>query len=126
SLRSSLGFNVFQGSFTGFNPIYPENAEPTFTNSFNENSSQATDWTWSNTVRFVQQRSQHNISVLLGQEANKGTNRFLAAGFSSLLSEDLNSRYVQDALGDAKTKTVNSTGGESALLSYFGKADYNY
>ena len=126
SLRSSLGFNVYQGSFTGFNPIYPENAEPTFTNSFNENSSSSTDWTWSNTARFVQQRSQHNIAVLVGQEANKGTNRFLAAGFSSLLSEDVNSRYVQDALGDAKTKTVNSTGGESALLSYFGKVDYNY
>jgi TonB-dependent starch-binding outer membrane protein SusC len=126
SLRSSLGFNLGQGSFTGFNPIYPENAEPTLTNSFNENSSQSTDWTWSNTVRFVQQRSQHNISLLAGQEANKGNNRFLAAGFSNLLSDDLNSRYVQDALGDSKSKTVNTTGGESALLSYFGKADYNF
>jgi TonB-linked SusC/RagA family outer membrane protein len=126
SLRSSLGFNVAQGGFTGFTPIYPENSEPSFTNSFNENSSSSMDWTWSNTARFVQQRSQHNFSVLLGQEANKGNNRFLAAGFSNLLSDDVNSRYVQDALGDAKSKTVNSTGGESALLSYFGKADYNF
>jgi len=126
SLRSSLGFNVGEGSFAGFTPIYPENSEPTLTNSFNENSSQSMDWTWSNTARFVQQRGQHNISVLVGQEANKGTNRFLAAGFSNLLSDDPNSRYVQDALGDSKTKTVNTTGGESALLSYFGKADYNF
>ena len=37
-----------------------------------------------------------------------------------------NSRYIQDALGDATTKNVSSTGGQSALLSFFGKADYNF
>jgi TonB-linked SusC/RagA family outer membrane protein len=126
SVRSSLGFNVAQGSFTGFTPIYPENSEANFTNSFAENSNQSTDWTWSNTLRFVQQRSRHNLTVLLGQEANAGNNRFLSAGLSSLLSTDLKSRYVQDPLGDAKSKTINTYGGESALLSYFGKADYNF
>ena len=125
-LRSSLGFNLAQGSFTGFGAITPENSEPTFINTFNENSSQSTDWTLSNTLRYNRQRSQHNLSVILGQEATAGNNRFLAAGFANLLSTDLNSRYVQDALGDAKSKTVNSFGGESALLSYFGKADYNF
>jgi TonB-linked SusC/RagA family outer membrane protein len=126
SLRSSLGFNVGQGSYVGFTPIYPENAEPTLTNSLADNTSQSTDWTWSNTAHFVQQRGQHNVAVLVGQEASRGTTRNLNAGFSNLLSDDLNSRYVQDALGDSKTKTVSTFGGESALLSYFGKADYNF
>ena len=31
-----------------------------------------------------------------------------------------------DALGDASTKNVSSSGGQSALLSLFGKADYNF
>src|SRR5205823_3815764 len=39
---------------------------------------------------------------------------------------NVDSRYLQDALGDAATKNVNSSGGRSALLSFFGKADYNY
>ena len=33
---------------------------------------------------------------------------------------------VQDALGDASTKNVSSTGGQYSLLSFFGKADYNF
>src|SRR5262245_38896280 len=99
SVRSSLGVNVGQGLFLGFTPIYPENSEPSFTNSLKDSTASSTDWTWSNTVRFVQQRGQHNISVLAGQEASRGNSRYLAAGFSNLLSDDLNSRYVQDALG---------------------------
>jgi len=126
SLRSSLGFNVGEGAFVGFTPIYPENSEPTLTNSLKDSTSQALDWTWSNTARFVQQRGQHNVSVLVGQEANRGTSRYLAAGLTSLTSTELNTRYVQNILGDYKTKTINTSGVESALLSYFGKADYNF
>ena len=64
--------------------------------------------------------------MLVGQEATAGTSRFLGASLNNLLSTDLSARYIQDALGDSKTKVVNSSGGESALLSFFGKADYNF
>lgn len=126
SLKTRLGVNLHQGSFAGFNPIYPENSEPTFTNSIFENQNNSTDWTWTNTLRAVRQFRQHNFDVLLGQEANATTSRFLGAGISNLLSTDVNSRYVQDALGDAASKTVSSSGGRSSLLSLFGKADYNF
>jgi len=126
TLRTTLGFNLGQGSFTGFNPIFPENSEPTFTNSINENSSRFTDWTWSNTARMSRQMDRHNVSLLLGQEANHRTNRFLAAGMSNLINTSVNNRFLQDALGDASTKNVTSIGGESALLSFFGKVDYNF
>ena len=126
TLRTTLGFNLGTGAFTGFAPIYPENSEPTFTNNINENSSRFTDWTWTNTAAYKRQFDRHNVSVLLGQEANQRTNRFIAAGMSNLISTDINSRFLQDALGDAATKNVNSIGGKSALLSFFGKVDYNF
>jgi TonB-dependent starch-binding outer membrane protein SusC len=126
TLRSSLGFNVVQGSFTGYNAITPENSEPSFSNSINENSTQSTDWTWSNTAKYATTFGSSNLSVLVGQEANAGNNRFIAASQNNLLNTDPSSRFIQDALGDAKTKVVNSFGGESALLSFFGKADYNF
>lgn len=124
--KSRLGFNLAQGGQTGFNPIFPENSEPTFTNSVFENSSTYADWTWSNTMQVDRKFSSHNVSVLLGQEAFESNNRFLNAGMSNLLSTEVASRYLQDALGDAATKTVSSTGGRSALLSFFGKMDYNF
>src|SRR6266550_1735373 len=126
SLKTRLGFNTGQNAFAGFNPPSPEVAEATFNNSINENTTQFLDWTWSNTARFVKALGSHNFDVLLGQEANQGTTRNIAGSIGQLLNTDINSRYIQNALGDPKTKDVSSTGGKSALLSLFGKADYNY
>jgi len=126
-LQSKFGFNLGITSFTGFSPIYPENSEPTLTNAVTENSNRFTDWTWSNTLTYRRQLIEnHNVSFLLGQEANRITSRFIDAAMNNFINTDINSRYLQDALGDAATKNVNSSGGRSALLSFFGKADYNY
>jgi len=125
SFRTNLGFNLGQAAFAGFTPSFPENSEPSLTNTITENTNQFTDWGWSNTLRYGGQIAKGTLSLLLGQEANASTNRFLNGTLSNLLNSDLDSRYIQDALGDAASKNVFSTGGKSALLSYFGKADYN-
>ncbi|MDQ3673037.1 MAG: SusC/RagA family TonB-linked outer membrane protein, partial [Gemmatimonadota bacterium] len=125
-LRSRLGFNLSQSVFSGFTAPNPENSEATFTNSIFENQNNATDWVWANTLRMVRSFSRHNFDVLLGQEASAGNNRFITASLANLLSTNIDSRYIQDALGDAATKNVSSTGGRNALLSVFGKADYNF
>jgi TonB-linked SusC/RagA family outer membrane protein len=127
SVRSRLGFNLGQGAFNGFTPIYPENSEASFSNLISENQSQFTDWTLSNTAKYDRKFfDTHSFSLLVGQEANAGTNRFLTGQCANVLTTDVGSRYVQDALCDASTKNVSSTGGRSALLSLFGKADYNF
>ena len=126
SIRTRLGFNVGQSEFNGFNPIFPENSEPSLTNSINENQSQFVDWTWSNTAKFDEHFNKHSLSVLVGQEANQTWNRFLSCSMASLINSSVDSRYCQDALGDAASKNTTSTGGKSALLSFFGKADYNF
>jgi len=66
------------------------------------------------------------VSLLLGQEAGESNTRFLTGTMSHLIDTKVDSRYIQDALGDASSKVVNSTGGKSANLGFFGKADYNY
>jgi TonB-linked SusC/RagA family outer membrane protein len=126
TLRTRFGFNLAQGATRGYNPIVPENSEPTFTNSIFENNSNFTEWTWSNTADYTRTFGRHSLTVLLGQEAIRATNRFIGASMANLITTDENARYLQDALGDASTKQVNSTGGTNALLSFFGKADYNF
>jgi TonB-dependent starch-binding outer membrane protein SusC len=126
AFRTSLGFNGQQGSFVGYNAITPENSEPGFTNSINENQNNSTNWTLSNTLKYNKNFSQHGFNFLVGQEANKNDNRSINGGISGLLSTNTDARYIADALGDASSKTVGSSGGKSALLSYFGKADYNF
>ena len=126
ALRSSIGFNVRQGTFKGFNPITPENSEPGFTNSFNEQQESNFDWTWTNTARYSKQFSGHTFNLLGGQEATKSNFRGLYASMANFRSTDPNSLYIQATLGDPGTRNVSSSGGQSALLSYFGKADYNF
>jgi TonB-linked SusC/RagA family outer membrane protein len=126
SFKTNLGFNLHQWSFDGISPAYPEQAEATFTSGFNENDNQTINWSWSNTARFVKALGSHSFDLLVGQEANAGTERYLNASIANLLTTDINSRYIQDALGDASTKNVTSSGNKSALMSMFGKADYNF
>jgi TonB-linked SusC/RagA family outer membrane protein len=127
TFKSSFGFNLGQNSFSGFSPITPENAEPNNINAINENTNNFTNWTWSNTLAWnTRLASSHNIALLLGQAAGGGNNRFIAASMANLLNSNLDSRFIQDALGDASTKNVTSSGGRYADLSFFGKASYNF
>jgi hypothetical protein len=50
----------------------------------------------------------------------------MAGSMADLLNEDPASRYIDDALGAAASKNVFSSGTLDRLLSFFGKADYNY
>jgi TonB-linked SusC/RagA family outer membrane protein len=126
SFKTRLGFNLGQGSFRGFTPTTPENSEPNLANGITENYNQSTSWSWSNTLSYLRTFSQHNVAVLLGQEANQSTTRFVAAGIANLINSGEDSRYIQDALGDAASKNVTSTGTTGSLLGFFGKVDYNY
>ena len=126
ALRSSIGFNQNGANFKGYNPPTPENSEPGFNNSFNEQQTNNFDWTWSNTARYNKSLGQHTINLLAGQEANHSQYRRFFGSESAFRSTDPNNLYLQAALGDASTLSVNSNGSQSALLSYFGKADYNF
>jgi TonB-dependent starch-binding outer membrane protein SusC len=126
SFKSRLGFDLRQNSFAGFFNSTPQNNEASFSNSIDENNFQSTDWTWSNTARYVKTISKSSVDLLVGQEANAGNNRFLDGSIANLLNTGINNRFVQDALADPKTKNVFSSGGRNALLSFFGKAGFNY
>ena len=126
ALRSTLGFNAGQSTFTGYTFPNPENSEPTFSNGINENQSRFYEFTWSNTARYATSLGRNNLTFLVGQEVIRGNSRFISGSINNLISTDVAARYIQDALGDAATKNVSSSGGRSGLLSYFGRADYNF
>jgi len=126
ALRSSLGVNVRQGTFNNFSPVTPENSEPNNLNSFAEQQESNFDWTWTNTARYNGAFGSHSFNLLAGHEATKGTFRGLYASMGNLRSTDINSQFIQPTLGDPATRNVSSAGSQSALLSYFGKADYNF
>jgi len=126
SLKTRLGFDLRQNSFAGFFGPTPEDNEGTLGNAITENDYQSTNWTLTNTARYLKSFSKHSFDVLVGQEANGADNRYVQGDLANLLNTDLKNRYIQDPLGDPKTKNIYSNGGKSALLSLFGKVGYNY
>jgi TonB-linked SusC/RagA family outer membrane protein len=124
--KSTLGFNLGQSGFRGFTPTTPENAEVNSTNGITENNFQSTDWDWANTLTYAATFDRHTVNVLVGQAAYQGTTRFFTGSINGLLNVNVNSRYIQDALANASTKNVSSSGSIAKGLSFFGKADYNF
>lgn len=125
--NTSLGINLGGGATQGYNPITPENSEPNLTNSINESTNYFTAFTLTNTLNFQRRfLDRHSVTVLLGQEAIHERSRSLSGSIADLVSIDENARYIQNALADPDTRNVSSSGSVSALLSWFGKIDYNY
>src|SRR5205814_82176 len=126
SLKTRFGVNLNQAAYTQYNPISPENSEPSFSNSIRDSSDHRTDWTWSDAATYATTVGRHSVTALLGQEVNEHDSRFITGGMSNLLSTAPNDRYLRDVLGDASTKTVHDSAGIGRLLSFFGKLDYNF
>jgi TonB-linked SusC/RagA family outer membrane protein len=125
--NTSLGINAGQGAYRGFNPIYPENSEPTMVNGIFEGDNYFTSYTLTNTLNFQESfGDRHNVTLLAGQEAIRNNDRRIDASMAGLVSTDVNARYIQAALGDPATRNVSSIGGISSLLSWFGQANYNF
>src|SRR5690606_33997351 len=96
-------------------------------NSINENANRFTNWTWNNTLELRDSYAErHNLGLLVGQEAIWNRDRRMDASMANLVSTDVNARYIQPALGDPATRNVTTSGGTSSLLSFFGRADYNF
>lgn len=126
-LQSRLGFNLSFGNGTSFNPRFPENSEPSFSESISEFSNSFREWTWSNTANYVDVFAErHSVNVLVGQEAIQSRSRGISGSLGQLVTTDINARYIQDAVGNPATKNVSSGGGIGSLLSFFGKVDYNF
>ena len=126
SARSQFSFNLFQQEVTVFNPTTFENSEANATNSISQTDNRTTGWTWTNTLTYGRAFGPHNLAVLVGQEANSNNGRLIYGSIAGLINDNPSDRYIRDALGVASTKTDSSSGLFDRLLSFFGKADYNY
>ena len=126
TVRTRFGFNLAQFTWNGYNYPTPENSEPTSGNSILQQQRQNVDWTWSNTAQFTKAVGRASFDLLAGHEANSGYEKFMQCQINNLLNTQPDSRYCQDALGDATTNHPFSSGNEYALLSFFGKAGVNF
>jgi TonB-dependent starch-binding outer membrane protein SusC len=128
TLRTSFGADFGNGFSRRFTYPEPYRVEGNKTNNnFNENWNNTFTWTWTNTAQYNKTfADKHAIGVLVGQEAVANKNRNISGTISNYFTEDINAWYLQTALADPGSRSINSSGSEAKLASYFGKIDYAF
>lgn len=124
-LRTSVG-----GRFQNFNSYnytrrQYENSENNSAFGFNQSSNYATEWVFTNTLRYKRDiGDNHSVGILLGQEAlNFGTNRGLGGSGINPFSQSPD--FV--TLSTVESPVVNGGHGNGVnFSSYFGRLTYDF
>jgi TonB-linked SusC/RagA family outer membrane protein len=123
TFKTSLGLDFQNYNYRDFSPIYNEILSQNVKNSLTTSNSFNYQLTISNTLNYQKKFGQHNLNILLGQEAIKYYYEGFGASRQNFLYEDPNFRYLTFG-----TENQLNTGiaNEWALNSYFGRANYNF
>jgi len=122
--RSQLGFDLRNGNTYAFTPQY--NISPSFRNP-NPSATQYSDFqsslVWDNTVTFDKTFGIHDVEAVGGTTIETNDYRFINATTQGQPGNDPSLRYL-----GAGPEVVNIGGGlgESNLLSFFGRVNYNF
>lgn len=122
-LKSSLGLDYNNFNFRNFSPVYDEILSQNVVNSLNTQNSFNHQFTFTNTINYSNSFGEHNLDVLVGQEAVEYYNESFSASRQNFLYEDLNFRFLTFG---TENQLNNGSAQQWKLNSYFGRVKYNF
>lgn len=124
TFRSNFGGDYSTSTWSWFQfPTY-ENNEDDVINLYGEGSSEDRSWTWSNTVNYSDVFADvHNLNIVAGVEAQEETGSWRQGQQTDFFSFASDYTSLETGAGDPVT---SGTSYEIALLSAFGRFEYNY
>ncbi len=125
TLRTSFGGEQYMNTYWWYGFKTYENAENNSTNEYNEGSSQARSWTWTNQLSYKNTfNDKHNVAAVAGVEAIDSWGRGISARRLGYFVDDPNFRSLNTGAG------VQTNGGgpyaRRKLFSVFAKASYAF
>jgi TonB-linked SusC/RagA family outer membrane protein len=130
-LRSSLGVNYWNNQSRGFRPVYHLSIfDKNDTSTVYQSMGNGRTLQFDNTISYdFNIAKDHNFSVLTGTTAINTRGTSLSGGNWDLRVADLNHAYLDVAQNRAaESNHLTASGGpfEDALLSYFGRLQYDF
>jgi TonB-linked SusC/RagA family outer membrane protein len=127
--KTLINANTTQNAFTFYNYLgnyaYPAT---TFTQANSYDQKQQTTDNYYNVNAYLNYHqtfaSKHNVALTIGTSSEKDKNDQFSAKTTDLFTSLVPS--LNTGLGDATTHTVNEAAGQSAIQSYFARANYDY
>ena len=121
--KSSFGLNYYTGFNSTFVPKWSEGDRSVDVNELTVRNDNSLQWVWSNTVNYMIDFGKHSINALVGMESKKEYGEHLQGYGRGLVIEDLDYRYLDTV---TEGKNVGNNSSSYAMVSYFGKINYDY
>ncbi|TDN95458.1 TonB-linked SusC/RagA family outer membrane protein [Salegentibacter sp. 24] len=121
--KSSFGLDYNNFNYRNFSPVYDEILSQNVINSLSTQNNFNYQFTFTNTLNYANSFREHNLDVLLGQEAIEYYQEGFSASRQNFLYEDLNFRYLSYG---TQNQLNSGSAGEWKLNSYFGRVKYNF
>ena len=126
TFRSSFGVDLAYVTNNNFNPRFYLNSAQKNTNSLvSKETIKYYTWQAENVLNYNKAFGNHNVGVTLGTTALKSEADNVFASKTGLVTNDPAMAYLNLAT-DANGAQVGGFFGENALLSFFGRVNYNY
>lgn len=131
--RSALTLDYAASSYRGYQAIYPNLSAIVNTKSgvtiVAQSISEHLAIGSENTLNYTTSiHGDHMIDALVGMSSLKTHDEYLSAGNRNLLYDGFDYAWINNAKGTNSSGTMNMSGSptDDALLSYFGRVNYNY
>lgn len=132
-LKTLFGAVYGSSEYRSFTPLYQfsEYSYNTEKTSVNQNMNTSLGMTWTNTLSYNFNISDHAFSVLAGMEAYRYQGTYVGGGNSKLKEgyEDWEHAYLSNATGTSTADNLSASGnphGNSRSVSYFGRLGWNW
>ncbi|WP_276497375.1 SusC/RagA family TonB-linked outer membrane protein [Pontibacter litorisediminis] len=125
TFRSSLGLDYAINEFWNYQAVDSLTTSQVVRRSLlTKSRSKFTRWLWENTLTYDKQFGDHEITALLGYSAQEDRQEDFSGRANDVPFESEATLYL--SLGDPETFFITNTADKLALLSYFGRVNYNY
>ncbi|MEO2071921.1 MAG: TonB-dependent receptor [Zunongwangia sp.] len=121
--KSSFGLDYNNFNYRNFSPVYNEIIAQNTINNLSTQNSYNYQFTFTNTVNYARSFDDHNLDILVGQEAIEYYQEAFAGSRQNFLYEDPNFRYLSFG---TENQLNNGDAREWKLNSYFGRVKYNF
>jgi TonB-linked SusC/RagA family outer membrane protein len=125
TFRSMIGFDYKVQEGDNFTPDFSIDAahEHTDYNTVTRNHDIYNSYSWQNTLSYIKSIDKNNLSAMLGMTMDRNNGKTLWGSIQSLPN---NSDLLREINAGTLNPDVTGSRTVSSLLSYFGRATYNY